>query len=202
MAERWNAPTVSAGDMLRAEIAAGSDIGKEAARHMDQGHLVPDDVALASVESWLNAQQGSFVFDGFPRTVGQAKALDVLLVARGTPLTAALWLELSAELIAERVSRRVVCRSCGRSFQVGLHVGRREGVCPVCGGELTVRGDDNNAMLTNRMKQYGEYTRPVMDYYEAGGLLRRIDANGAPEEVFARIEEATAGEPQAKTVNR
>lgn len=191
MAERWDAPTVSAGDMLRAEIADGTEIGKEAARHMDHGRLVPDNVALASIESWLAAHRGAFVFDGFPRTLGQAEALDTLLARRQSPLTAVLWLELPLAQIEERVSRRVVCQRCGRSFQVGVQVQSRQEACPVCGGELTVRSDDNSAMLTNRMEQYREHTQPVMDHYGKRGLLRRIDAGGTPEEVFARIEAAT-----------
>lgn len=191
MAERWDAPTVSAGDVLRAEIAAGTEIGEEAARHMDHGRLVPDSVALASIESWLAAHRGAFVFDGFPRTLGQAEALDTLLARRESPLTAVLWLELPTEQIEERVSRRLVCQKCGRSFQVGTQVQSREEACPVCGGELTVRSDDNSAMLANRMEQYREHTQPVMDYYEERGLLRRIDASGTPEEVFARIAAAT-----------
>lgn len=192
MAERWDAPTVSAGEVLRAEIAAGTELGREAARHMDHGRLVPDSVALASIESWLTAHRGAFVFDGFPRTLGQAEALDFLLARRHSPLTAVLWLELPVEQIEERVSRRVVCKKCGRSFQVGSQVQSREEACPVCGGELTVRSDDNSAMLANRMEQYREHTQPVMDYYEKRGLLRRIDASGTPDEVFARIEAATS----------
>lgn len=188
MAERWGAPVVSAGDVLRAEIAAGTPLGKEAARAMEFGRLVPDRVAVASVESWLDAHREAFVFDGFPRTVGQADALDEVLVRRASPLTAVLWLELPVEQIEERVCRRVVCQDCGRSFQTGLHVAGKEAACPVCGGALTIRSDDNLAMLTNRMQQYREHTQPVMDYYEDQGLLRRIEASGTPEEVFARIE--------------
>lgn len=192
MAERWDAPTVSVGDVLRAEIAAGTPLGQEAARHMEHGRLVPDAVAIASVESWLDAHRDAFVFDGFPRTLGQAMALDEALAKRQAPLTTVIWLELSTALIEERVSRRVVCKDCGRSFQIGLHVASREDVCPVCGGPLRVRTDDNSAMLATRMEQYREHTQPVMDYYLERGMLRHINANGTPEEVFARIEAATA----------
>ncbi len=196
MTERWGAAVVSAGDVLRAEIAAGTPLGQEAAREMDQGRLVPDRVAIAAVESWLDAHRDAFIFDGFPRTVGQAEALDAVLVRRQSPLTAVLWLELPVAQIEERVSHRVVCKECGRSFQVGLHVASQSAACPVCGGALTVRSDDNSAMLTNRMEQYRAHTQPVMDYYEGQRLLQRIDASGTPEDVFARIETAV----QAKVV--
>ncbi len=202
MAEHWGAAVVSVGDVLRAEIAAGTELGREAAREMEHGRLVPDRVAIASVESWLDAHREAFVFDGFPRTVGQAEALDEVLVRRRSPLTAVLWLELPVALIEERVSRRVVCQSCGRSFQVGLHVASREDACPVCGGVLTVRSDDNSAMLTNRMEQYRAHTQPVMDFYEAKGMLRKIEASGTPDEVFTQIEAATGINSAQETVGR
>ena len=196
MMERWDAAVVSTGDVLRVEIAAGSLLGKEAAQYMDHGRLVPDRVALAATASWLNDHQGSFVFDGFPRTVGQAEALQELLHRRGASLTAALWLELPLTRIQERVSKRVVCRDCGRSFQVGMHVASREQSCPACGGKLMVRHDDDPAKLANRMEQYRRHTEPVMHYYEEKGLLRRIKADGAPDEVLGWIEEALTTTPE------
>ena len=194
MMERWGAAVVSVGEVLRAEIAAGTPLGIEAAQYMDHGSLVPDRVALASIESWLDANQAAFVFDGFPRTLGQAEALDAVLARRKVPLTAVLWLELSHEMIGQRVSRRLVCGNCGRSFQLGLHVGSREAACPVCGGKLVCRVDDDPATLARRMEQYREHTEPVAHYYELRGLLRRIEGDGTPDEVFARIE-AVTGDP-------
>ena len=190
MMERWNVPVVSAGDVLRAEIAVGTPLGQEAARYMDRGGLVPDRVAIAAAESWLQAHQDSFVFDGFPRTVGQAEALDTLLTRRRSPLTAVLWLELPVDQIEERVSRRVVCLDCGRSFQVGSHVENAGQACPVCGGKLSVRHDDDSVKLAHRMEQYRLHTEPVMAYYTRQGLLRSIPAEETPDEVFARIESA------------
>ncbi len=192
MEERWRVPVVSVGDVLRKEIASGSAIGREAASHMDFGRLVPDRVAVSAVEAWLGGGTGeSFVFDGFPRTVGQARALDEVLLRHGASLTAALWLELDEEAIAHRVSRRVTCADCGRSFQVGWHVGGHTDACPACCGKLTVRKDDDPATLLSRMEQYREHTAPVKDFYAANGLLRIIDAGHKPEEVFAEIERAT-----------
>ena len=198
MEEQWRVPVVSVGDVLRKEIANGSPVGHEAASHMDYGRLVPDRVAVAAVEAWLGAGTGeSFVFDGFPRTVGQARALDEVLARHREPLTAALWLELDEAAITHRVSRRVTCTDCGRSFQVGWHVAGHADACPVCGGRLTVRKDDDPATLLSRMEQYKEHTAPVKDFYGARGLLRVIDAARTPEEVFAEIERASATPQEA-----
>ena len=199
MLERWLVPVVSAGDVLRDEIAAGSPLGQEAARYMDHGGLVPDHVALAAVEGWLGAHGEEFVFDGFPRTVGQAEALDRML-APSDGLTAVLWLELGVAQIEHRVSRRIVCADCGRSFQVGNHVLTRDAVCPVCGGVLTIRHDDDPEKLATRMVAYHQSTAPLMDYYERRGLLRRIDADQPPEDVFAQIEAAVRAEATTATV--
>ena len=202
MMEHWGAAVVSAGDVLRAEIAAGTPLGQEAARYMENGGLVPDRVALASVESWLDAHLDAFVFDGFPRTVGQAEALHDSLERRHAPLNAVLWLELSLASIEERVRRRVVCTDCGRSFQVGSQVASVEQLCPVCGGRLIVRHDDDPIKLVNRMEQYREHTEPVMNYYEGQGLLRRVEAEGAPEAVFARIEAALTVNAELEAATR
>ena len=208
MTARWRVPVVSVGEMLRKEIAAKSPVGVEAARYLDRGRLVPDAVAVASVNGWLERQrEDAFVFDGFPRTVGQAEALEALLARRGNPLTVALWLELDDARVAERVSRRLTCLDCGTTFQLGSHVQTREEACPVCGGRLTVRGDDDPAALTARMALYREHTEPVADYYDTRGLLHRVDAGGTPEAVFARIEaavteKAEVGSRQAAVADR
>ena len=207
MTARWQVPVVSVGEMLRKEIAAGSSVGVEAARYLDHGRLVPDGVAVGCVNGWLERRrEDAFVFDGFPRTVGQAEALEALLARRGSPLTAALWLELDDARVAERISRRLTCLDCGATFQLGSHVQTREEACPVCGGRLVVRGDDDPAALTARMALYREHTEPVAGYYAARGLLHRIDAGGTPEAVFARIEaavgeKAEGGSRQAEVAN-
>ena len=191
MLERWRVPVVSAGDVLRSEIAANTPLGQEAAKYMNHGGLVPDRVALAALEGWLDSHGDEFVFDGFPRTVGQAELLEATLAARGRALTAVLWLEVTADETAERVSRRVVCADCGRSFQVGSHVHDRQSPCPACGGKLITRQDDDPTTLARRMTEYTEHTKPLKAYYEMRGLLRRIHAGAAPENVFEQICEAT-----------
>ena len=199
MEERWQVPVVSVGEVLRKEITSGTSLGREAASFIDFGRLVPDRVAVAAVEAWLKTggMGESFVFDGFPRTVGQARALDEVLTRLGTPLTAVIWLELDERSIAERVGRRVTCADCGRSFQVGWQVASREEACPVCGGKLTVRKDDDPATLAERMEQYRQHTAPVKEFYATRGLLRVIEGGQTPEEVFAHIEAAAAAPQEA-----
>ncbi len=185
--EHWGIPVTSVGDILRREKGAKSPLGLEAATYIDHGRLVPDHVALQSIGSWLGAHETAFVFDGFPRTLGQATALDDILVKHQASLMAAVWLEVDAETIRERVSRRVVCSVCGHSFRIGWQVQSRDEACPLCGGTLHTRHDDDAETLVRRMAQYQEHTAPLIEYYEERSLLRRIDATRTPEEVSAQV---------------
>lgn len=191
--EHWAIPVTSVGDVLRREKEARTPLGLEAASYIDQGRLVPDRVALSSIEAWLAANGSAFVFDGFPRTLGQAKALDAILDQHHAPLQAVCWLEVDADTIRERISRRVVCAKCGHTFRVGWQVQDRTDACPLCGGNLMTRHDDDAETLVRRMAQYQEHTEPLIGYYEDRGLLRRIDAGRAPEEVSAQIEAVFEG---------
>lgn len=191
MSERWGVPVTSIGEMLRNEIAAGTPLGARAAVSMADSSLVPDEIALQVVENWMTGHGDSFVFDGFPRTVGQAEALDALLAVRGTPLQTVLWLELDRAAIEGRVRLRVICRACGRTFQAGRDVPSASGPCPVCGAPLGVRDDDDPATLAHRMEQYAVHTEPLLKFYEERHLLRRINAGLEAEEVFFQIEAAT-----------
>ena len=184
----YGVPVTSVGEVLRREKEAGTPLGLEAATYFDHGHLVPDRIAVASIASWLEENKDAFVFDGFPRTVGQAKALDEVLARHQAPLMAAIWLEVDAETIRDRVSLRVICADCGQTFRVGWQVQNRQDACPICGGRLETRHDDDAETLLQRMAQYQEHTEPLVEYYEARGLLRRIDANRPPEEVSLEIE--------------
>jgi adenylate kinase len=192
MQRAWGVAVTSVGEVLRQEAAAGTALGQEAAKYLNAGELVPDCVALASVAGWLGAHRMGFVFDGFPRTVGQAQALEKILEERATPLTAVLWLELASNVIAERVSRRLVCAACGRTFGLGWQVARRDATCPVCGGALQCRHDDDPATLARRLEQYRQHTEPLLDFYAQRRLLRRIDAGQPAERVFTQIEAALA----------
>ena len=186
--EHYGIPVTSVGEVLRREKEAGTPLGLEAATYFDHGRLVPDRIAIASIASWLEENKDAFVFDGFPRTVGQGKALDEVLARHGAPLMAAIWLEVDADTIRERVSMRVICADCSQTFRVGWQVNSREEACPQCGGRLQTRHDDDAETLVQRMEQYQEHTHPLVEYYEARGLLRRIDASQPPEEVSVQLE--------------
>ncbi len=173
--------------MLRAEKAAGTSLGIEAERLTANGQLLPDETILSLVERWLSANDGAFNFDGFPRTLGQATALESLLAKRGTPLDAAILLEANLETIQGRVTRRMVCSQCGQILAVGLHIEHETSACPNCGGTLRRRSDDNMAALETRMKEYRDKTEPVATFYEERMLLHRADANRTPDEVFQSI---------------
>ena len=190
MTERWHVPVTSIGEMLRNETAAGTPLGVEAGSYTQGGSLVPDRIALEVVERWLAGHDGSFVFDGFPRTIGQAEALEQLLARRHAPLTAVLWLDLDRESIEDRVKLRLVCAECGRTFRVGWQIKDTDTVCPACHGKLVRRQDDDPETLAHRMNVYAEHTAPLIDFYESRGLLRRINASGEADAVFAQIEAA------------
>lgn len=190
MTERWHVPVTSIGEMLRNETAACTPLGIEAGSYTTGGSLVPDWIALKVVESWLAGHDGSFVFDGFPRTIGQAEALEQLLARRNAPLTAVLWLELDREAIEDRVKLRLVCVDCGRTFRVGWQVKETDTACPACHGKLVRRPDDDPVTLAHRMVVYQEHTAPLIEFYETRGLLRRINAGGEADDVFAQIEAA------------
>ena len=193
MEQHWGVAVTSVGEVLRQEAKAGTPQGREAAGFTNAGELVPDRLALASIGAWLNAHPDAFVFDGFPRTVGQAEALDTMLAERQTALTAVIWLEVPLEVIRDRVSKRLVCSVCGRTFGLGWQVAHRGAPCPVCGGALHNRHDDDPATLTRRLEQYREHTEPLLDFYQGRRLLRRIDAQQPAEKVFAQIEAALPG---------
>jgi adenylate kinase len=143
IAEKYQIPSASPGAMLREEKRRGTALGIEAERLTASGRLVPDDVICDVVRRWLEAHDGAFVFDGFPRSRGQADALEEMLAARGTSLEVVLSLDADYETIANRVQNRVVCGSCRTNLSTGLHVTSVESRCPKCGGPLTRRGDDN-----------------------------------------------------------
>jgi adenylate kinase len=136
------------------------------------------------------SHEGSFLFDGFPRTIAQANALDDLLSKAGKPLEVALSLEASFESIQYRVSHRLVCSQCASNFSFGLHVQSENEPCPNCGGTLKRRQDDDLEVLKKRMIEYHEKSEPLIEYYATRGLLKRIDANGPLDDVFAQISNA------------
>jgi adenylate kinase len=173
--------------MLREEKRKGTPLGIEADRLTSKGQLLPDDIIVDLVKSWLAKHDGAFVFDGFPRTLGQAETLGSLLDGRGTPLEVAISLDADFTTILDRVQRRFVCGHCGNIVSIGLHVENAHAPCPKCGGNLQKRRDDNEETLRQRMEEYREKTEPLISYYQSRNVLARVDANRTPNEVFADI---------------
>lgn len=190
--ERLGACQLSTGDLFRA--ARGQDPCQltpalaEAVACMQRGELVPDTTVLALIRERRNCLRcrGGFLLDGFPRTLPQAQALDELLAREQVALDAVLSYEMPLELIVERLGGRRTCTQCKAVYHVVTRPPQKAGVCDLCGGTLFQREDDKPETIRVRMQTYLQSTAPLIDYYERQGLLRRVDANGSPEEVLQR----------------
>lgn len=181
-------PSASTGAILREESRLGTDLGKEAARWTDQGSLFPDELALKVVWSWMG-DKTRFILDGFPRTIGQARAFDEGLDQRNLPLDAVYFLELSDGDIRKRMLSRLTCKDCGSVFNETFHNVTLETPCPSCGGALHRRADDTVESLEQRLDQYREHTLPVADHYRNAGLLHPVDSNSGRDAVFSELYE-------------
>ncbi|MDR2339081.1 MAG: adenylate kinase [Deltaproteobacteria bacterium] len=190
---RHRLPHVSTGDILRKNLADGSELGLEAKAYMEKGELVPDHLILRLIDSRLSEPDasGGCLLDGFPRTRVQAEAFDGDLSAKGLSIDHVLLLEVASEALIKRLSGRRVCETCGKSYHVDFNPPPAE--CH-CGGAIVQRPDDTEEAIKNRLKVYQELTKPLVDYYEAKGLLRRVDGDATPQEVEKRIARAL-GDP-------
>ena len=184
---------VSTGDLLRAEIKAGSKLGLEAKSFMDAGKLVPDEVVAGMVAAKLDTaavREQGFLLDGYPRTVGQAELLDAALTQRAMKLDAVVLLEVSRELILKRLTARRLCRGCPAIYNVLFNRPKVEGRCDTCGGELYQRSDDTTETALNRLSVYEAQTSPLIARYEKQGVLVRVDAEGPKAENFTNLRNA------------
>ena len=184
---RYQLPVTSPGAILREEKRVGSSLGLEADKLTSQGRLVPDEMVNAVVGKWLEHHGIAFVFDGYPRSRGQADALDQMLSARRTPLEVVVFLKVDLATIHDRVASRVTCSHCGLSLSLSLHLPGVESGCPSCGRALTKRQDDKAEALEERMREYAEKTEPLISYYSDRSLLRPVDGNRPPDAVFDSI---------------
>jgi adenylate kinase len=170
---------ISTGDLLREALAAGTELGLRAERTMKAGELVSDDVILGLVDEVLDRPEcsGGAVFDGFPRTVDQARGLERILSERGEALDQVLIIEVPEDEIVRRISGRRVCKTCGKLYHISFGPSRREGICDVCGGELVQRPDDAPETITRRLAVYAEETAPVREHYAATVGVTAIDGD-------------------------
>lgn len=185
--------SLATGDLFRAEMAAGTPLGRQAEVYIRQGELVPDDITIGMVRGRLEREKErgcGFLLDGFPRTLEQARALEGVLGELGLTIDAVLSLEADDEVIVRRLSGRRVCPVNGEVYHVETRPPRVEGKCDSCGADLVTRPDDAPEAIRTRLRVFHERTRPLIDFYESRGLLRRIDAGGTPEQVYERITDA------------
>ena len=194
LVEKYNIPQISTGDLLRAAVAAGSELGKQAKAAMDAGQLVSDELVLGLIKERLaedDAQNG-FILDGFPRNTAQAEELDKLLAEIDAPLDRVVLVDVDFDVLVKRVVGRWTCKVCGEIYNTYFKAPKQEGVCDVEGGELTHRADDNEDTIKSRLAVYEEQTAPLINYYGDKGLLKAINGLGDIDEIFARMVEAVS----------
>ena len=194
LSERYGLPIIATGDIFRDHIAQETQLGLQAKDYYDRGDYVPDELTTRMVFERLDRPdvREGFILDGYPRTVPQAQALERHLAQKGTPLSAVLNFKISDAVAVKRLMARLVCPNCKRTYNTEFKPPRVEGVCDVCGHELTNRADDDEATILRRLEVYHRETKPLVLYFWERGLLRDIDAE-APEEVVAdRTIEAIA----------
>ncbi len=182
-------PQISTGDLLRGAVASGSELGASARSVMAAGELVADDIVLGIIRERLTRPDtaGGFILDGFPRNTAQAEALSLLLAEIQQPLDAAVLLHVDQEVLFRRLTGRRTCDRCGHVCNVYFSPPSEDGVCDQCRGKLIQRADDNEDTIQHRLEVYRSQTEPLIHYYDAAGLLRRIDADGTVGEVYRRL---------------
>jgi adenylate kinase len=192
MIDKWSIPQVSTGDILRAAVREGTDLGVEAKGFMDSGGLVPDRVVIGIIAERLKEKDAAdgFILDGFPRTIPQAEALQEILDQLGRSIDHVISIEVDDEELVTRLTGRRMCKGCGESFHVVFNPSTKEGVCDRCNGELYQRDDDQEETIRQRLSVYSEQTQPLIAYYEKQGRLRRIEGTGSIENIFTRVLEA------------
>lgn len=192
--ERHNMKQLSSGDMLRAAVSEGSEIGNKAKSYMEAGELVPDDLVVEIVTEQIEKLgDKGFILDGFPRNVHQAEVLDRMLEKRDRQIGRVLVIEVSDDLLVDRIAGRYTCAGCGEGYHDKFKQPEKEGVCDKCGStEFIRRPDDNPDTVRNRLAVYHEQTRPLVDYYKEQGKVRIVDGEQPIEEVTKALEQAMA----------
>lgn len=189
LVEKYSIPQISTGDLLRAAVAAGTALGKEAKSYMDKGELVPDRVVLGMVEERLKQDdcKKGYILDGFPRNTSQAEALDKMLAALNMPLTAAVSVDVPFDDLMKRLTGRRTCKACGQMYNIYFNAPQKNGICDKCGGELFQRDDDKEETIKKRLDVYNAQTAPLFDYYKNKGILKSVAGTGSIDDIFANI---------------
>ena len=189
IADKYGVPHISTGDIFRANIKNGTELGMEAKKYMDQGLLVPDELTVRILLDRVAQDdcKNGYVLDGFPRTIPQAEVLDSELPKLGDHIDYAINVDVPDENIVKRMSGRRACLTCGATYHIEHVPPKKEGICDVCGSELVLRDDDKPETVKNRLNVYHEQTQPLIDFYTEKGVLKTVDGTVPMEEVFAAI---------------
>jgi adenylate kinase len=186
----YGIPHISTGEMLRASVKEGTELGRLVKLYMDKGELVPDDVVIGIIKDRIVKpdSRGGFLLDGFPRNISQAEALDKMLGSERLRIDSVISIEVDDEEIVKRISGRRVCEKCGAMYHIIYDPPTNMGYCNKCGGVLYTRDDDSEDVVRTRLNVYKRQTEPLKGYYKKSGVLKRVDGVGAIEDVFERIE--------------
>jgi len=188
---------LSTGDMLRAAVAAGTKLGRQAGGIMERGELVPDELVIGLISERMDQDEGGagFILDGFPRTIGQAEALDELLQSRGDAVDRVVVIDVQDDVLVGRITGRYTCANCGEGYHTEFKKPKVEGVCDRCGSaEFKRRKDDTEEVVRERLKAYHDQTKPLVGYYTAQGKVRTVDGMADISTVQKEIDQALDGE--------
>ncbi|MBK1666842.1 adenylate kinase [Rhodovibrio sodomensis] len=192
----YGIPQLATGDMLRAAVASGSELGQQAKKVMDAGELMPDELMVQMIEDRISHDdcKNGFILDGFPRTTAQAEALDAMLQKRGTALDHVIELKVDEEALVDRITGRYSCANCGAGYHDRYQPPKRDGVCDDCGGtEFKRRPDDNEETVRSRMQAYRDQTAPILPHYEQQEKLKRVDGMADIDAVTTQIKRILDG---------
>ena len=188
--EKYKIPQISTGDILRAAVREGTDLGKEAQKYMNDGKLVPDSVVIGIIRERLKEDdcKNGYLLDGFPRTIAQAEELDKILEGMNSQLDVVVSIEVPDEEIVTRITGRRMCKDCGAVFHIKFSPPKTDGVCDKCSGELYQRDDDNEATVRERLSAYKAQTEPLKEYYGKKGILKEVEGTGDINKIFTDID--------------
>lgn len=187
--EKFGIPKISTGDILRAAVKEGSELGQQARVYMDQGQLVPDEIVVGLIKERIQEPDcaNGYILDGFPRTIVQAEKLEEMLETMGQEIDAVVDLEVAQDELLVRLAGRRTCKQCGAMYHQTAHPPKVAGVCDECGGELYQREDDNEETILKRLSVYKQQTAPLKEFYEKQGKLRHAPGRGSVDEIFSRV---------------
>ncbi|WP_349674327.1 adenylate kinase [Lacrimispora sp.] len=189
IAEKYQIPHVSTGDIFRSNIKEGTQLGRKAKEYMDQGALVPDELTIGMLMDRIQQEdcRNGYVLDGFPRTIPQAESLQNAITEMGQKIDFAINVDVPDENIINRMSGRRACISCGATYHIVYNPSKVPGICDVCGSELVLRDDDKPETVKKRLAVYHDQTRPLIDYYKEAGVLVNVDGTQELNKVFSDI---------------